>query len=607
MSARLPRHWLPLAAVLLGGVALLALRMRPTSPTTSESAFPAVRFTDVTEQAGIRFRHVNGAAGRKLLPETMGSGVAVLDFDADGRPDLFFVNGRAWPGQAGERATPALYRNNGDGTFADVTEATGLAVELFGMGAAVGDFDNDGFPDVFVTAVGGNRLFHNGAAPDARRFVDVSNRAGVWAADWPSVASATDFARWDRPIAFPSSAAWLDYDGDGRLDLFVCHYVTWSPALDLGINAVLPGVGRAYVPPTQFAGSNCTLYRNNGDGTFTDVSARAGVEVTEPTGLGDRRQPSGKALGVVVCDPDGDGWPDLLVANDTVRNFFFHNVPAGDSRKFEEVGLTANVAYADGRARGGMGVDYAEIRPGQPAAVIANFANEPDTLLALTRAQPLLFRDRAEADGLAGPSRGPMKFGAFFFDYDLDGRNDLFTCDGHLEPDIAASQPAQAYRQAAQLFWNTGRAEGGLFALVPESAVGAELYQPLVGRGCAYLDYDGDGDLDVVVTANGGPARLFRNDNNTGNNWLRLRLVGDGKRTNRDAIGAAVEVHAGGTVLRRAVSGARGYLSQSELVVTIGLGSAAAADRVIVYWPGGDLQEWSNLPANQVHRLKQAR
>jgi hypothetical protein len=607
MPARLSRRWLPLLVALLGGAALLAaLRLFTTPPAPSDASFPAVRFTEVTEQAGLHFRHVNGAIGQKLLPETMGAGVAVLDYDADGRPDLFFVNSRSWPGQAGERTTSALYHNTGDGTFADVTGAAGLDVSLYGMGAAVGDYDNDGFPDLFISAVGGSRLFHNEAGPGGRRFVDITNRASVGGAStWPSI-SATEFARWERPIPFPSSAAWLDYDGDGRLDLFVCHYVAWSPALDLGINAVLPGVGRAYVPPTQFAGSNCALYRNNGDGTFADVSARAGVEVSEPTGLGRLRQPSGKSLGVVVCDPDGDGWPDLLVANDTVRNFFFHNVPAGDSRKFEEIGLTANVAYADGRARGGMGIDYAQIRPDQPAAVIANFANEPDTLLTLARTKPLLFRDRAEVEGLAGPSRGPMKFGAFFFDYDLDGRNDLFTCDGHLEPDIAASQPTQAYRQPAQLFWNTGRAEGGLFALVPEAAIGSELYRPLVGRGCAYLDYDGDGDLDVVVTENGGPARLFRNDNRTGNNWLRLVLVGDGQRSNRDAIGATVEIHVGEAVLRRSVSGARGYLSQSELTVTVGLGTAAAADRVIVRWPDRTAREWTGLAAGRVHRLEQA-
>jgi hypothetical protein len=608
--ALLTRRRLPLLVALLGGagIAVLAVWVFPlisgsTAPTADRVPFPDVRFVDVTEQAGIRFRHVSGAAGRKLLPETMGAGVAVIDFDRDGRPDLFFVNSRPWPGQPGERPTPALYRNRGDGTFEDVTAAVGLNVPLYGMGVAVGDYDNDGWPDLFVTAVGGCRLFRN---VGGTRFEDVTERAGLPGGALPDV-PADEFHRWDRPIPWPTSATFLDYDGDGKLDLFVCHYVTWSPAHDLGVNAVLPGGGRAYVPPTQFPGAHCRLYRNLGGGRFEDVTEAAGVQVSDPVGRGGAPEPIGKALGVVVCDPDGDGWPDLIVANDTVRNFFFHNVPApGGGRRFEEIGLTANVAYADGRPRGGMGVDYAEVRPGRPAAVIANFTNEPNTLLALTSTQPLLFRDTAMTEGLAGPSRGPMKFGAVFLDYDLDGRADLLTCNGHLEPDIVVSQPLQSHPQPAQLFWNTGRAEQ-LFEPVPEAKAGTDLFRPLVGRGCASLDYDGDGAPDVVLTENGGRARLLRNDNRTGNHWLRLELEGDGERSNRSAIGAEVTVEAGGETRRWYVGGARGYLSQSELVVTVGLGRATKADRVTVRWPGKDAgaRTWTDLPADRVHRLKQ--
>jgi hypothetical protein len=593
------RHRVLLAALAggVGVVAAVALWLFPPSGSTAPQRdgvpFPDVRFTDVTDAAGLRFRHVNGAAGRKLLPETMGSGVAVLDYDRDGRPDLFFVNSRPWPGESGGRPTQALYRNQGNGSFEDVTRALGLDVTLYGMGAAVGDYDADGWPDLFVTAVGGSRLFHN---LGGKRFEDVTGGVGLPTDALPDV-SADEFHKWDKPIPWPASATFLDYDGDGRLDLFVCSYVTWSPAHDLGVNAVLPGGRRAYVPPTQFPGAHCLLYRNVG-GRFEDVSTTAGVQVSDPIGRGVAPEPIGKALGVVACDPDADGWPDLIVANDTVRNFFFHNRSSSNGgRRFEEIGLTTNVAYSDGRPRGGMGIDYAEVRPGQSAAVIANFTNEPNTLLALTSGNPLLFRDTAMLAGLAGPSRGPMKFGALFLDYDLDGNNDLLTCNGHLEPDIALSLPNQSYAQPAQLYWNTGR-DGLQFDLIPDEPPGMDLFRPLVGRGCAYLDYDGDGDLDVVLTENNGRARLFRNENRTRNNWLRLDVG--------DAIGAEVTIESGAAHRKRHIAGARGYLSQSEQVVTIGLGRATKADKVTVRWPGkeGGTRTWTDLEAGKVHRLQ---
>ncbi|HEV8061625.1 MAG TPA: CRTAC1 family protein [Gemmataceae bacterium] len=576
-------------------------------------AVPSVRFTDVTEAAGIRFRHFNGATGKKLLPETMGAGVAVLDFDGDGLQDLLFVDGCPWPGSPAPQTPPhlVLYRNRGDGTFEDVTVQVGLDASFYGMGVAVGDIDNDGFPDLFITGVGGNHLFHNVAGKaGARRFVDVTAEAGIAGpGGWPGSVNHEQFLSWNKSIAFASSATFVDYDGDGRLDLFVCYYVDWSPAKDLAIDASLTGIGRSYLQPTQFEGASCKLYRNVDGVHFRDVSAEAGVDVVEREGTdaNSRLRPVGKALGVVLCDPDEDGWPDLVVANDSVRNFFFHNVPGPDgSRRFVECGLTTNVAYAEGRARGAMGIDYGEYRPGKNALLIGNFANEPDTFLTLDNSKKLLFSDAALAVGLAGPSRRPLKFGALFFDYDSDGRLDLLTCNGHLEPEIAQVQQGQTYAQPVQLFWNTGDSQRQ-FEPVTEASAGPDLFRPMVGRGCAFLDFNGDGRLDVVLTANNGPARLLRNDGDLKHHWVRLTLKGDGTHSNVSAIGAQITVEAGKRILRRQVAGGRGYLSQSELPVTVGLGDAAVVDNVTVRWPGrdGSVQIWNDLTADRAYELKQ--
>jgi hypothetical protein len=564
-----------------------------------ETPFP-VRFVDVTERAGIYFRHFNGATGQKLLPETMGSGVAVFDFNGDGLPDILFINSRSWPGQStpkDKRTSPALYRNKGDGTFEDVTSAMGLDVELFGLGVAVADYDNDGWPDIFITAVGGNKLFHN---LQGKGFEDVTAKSGLESTSkWPT-GSSDEFLKTSETISFPSSAVWLDYDGDGLLDLFVCNYLTWSPADDLGIQAVLPNGARAYVPPTQFRGADCILYRNLG-GRFEDVTSKTGIRIQE------NGAPAGKALGVCVCDPDRDGWPDIIVACDTTRNLFFHNVPSKDGgRAFEEIGLMANVAYAEGRPRGGMGIDSADILPEHFAFAIANFSNEPNTLCQLRRTTPLGFTDIAVSSGLAGPSRAPMKFGTMFFDTRLDGHIDFFTCNGHLEPDITSAQSGQTYPQSAQLFWNGGDISP-MWQLATPEQIGTDLLHPMVGRGCAYLDFDGDGALDIVTTENGGRAKLFRNENTTGNNWIALKLAGNGKSTNRDGIGAEITVEAVGKIQRKYITTARGYLSQSDIVATFGLGGATKVDRVTVRWPGkdGKEQSWNGLEAKKRHELRQ--
>jgi enediyne biosynthesis protein E4 len=490
-----------------------------------------------------------------------------------------------------------------------VTKESGLAVTLYGMGVTVGDFDNDGWPDVFVTALGGCRLFRNVPVDPSdpkkgRKFVDVTASAGdLDRFDWPS---GGDFLRRETPISFPSSCAFLDYNNDGFLDLFVCHYITWSPEIDLKQGFTLQGHGRAYGPPRAFRGSHCALYQNvpvdpkdpSKGRTFVDVSAKAGIQVA-----GELGEPVGKSLGVTVCDVDGDGWPDIIVANDTVRNFLFHNQRDGT---FRERGQEAGVAYADGNARGAMGIDWGEYRPGRYAVVIGNFQNEPSTLLRLDHARRLLFSDVALSEGLAGPSRSTLRFGLFYFDYDNDGRLDLLTCNGHLEPDIRLVRSAESYRQPVQLFWNAGGRR--TFEPVTAEEAGPDLFAPLVGRGCAYADIDGNGTLDVVLTDNGGPARLLRNEGGTGNHWIRLTLEGDGKRTNTSAIGARVKLTAGGKVQHREVTGARGYLSQSELTLTFGLGKATAVEEVEILWPGrdGGRQVVRDLRVDQAHPIKQA-
>ncbi|MFL5340085.1 MAG: CRTAC1 family protein [Gemmataceae bacterium] len=597
-----------LLAGLAAGVFFLGppARTPPTNPAVRPGdavPVPRVKFTDITAQAGIRFRHTNGTFGRKLLPETMGSGVAFLDFDNDGKQDLLFINSRPWPGDSGSPPSMALYRNNGDGTFEDVTEKMGLAVPLYGMGVTVGDYDNDGWVDIFVTALGGCKLFRNDGG---KRFVDVTAEAGVGGPGaWPAGLSRDEFLKLDQPIAWPTSATFVDYDGDGRLDLFVCHYITWSPAADIAKGFALETGDRAYGRPVSFDGAQCVLYRNLDGRHFEDVSEKAGIRVTETTGS--RVRPVGKALGVVACDPDGDGWPDLVVANDTVRNFFFHNVAGLDgTRRFEEIGLPTGIALVGGEPRGGMGVDVGEYLPDRVAVAVANFADEPISFLGRSPSRPLLFTDLAPAVGVAGPSQRALKFGITFLDFDLDGRLDLLTNDGHLEPAIAKVRPAQTYAQVPELYWNTGQAR--TFEPVTPADASDELFAPLVGRGSAYADIDGDGDLDIVLTANGGPARLLRNDCDLKNHWVRFTLEGDGKRSNRSAIGAVVTVEAGSRVIRRTVSAARGYLSQSELPVTIGLAKADRIDRVTVRWPGsaaGPDTVLTDVAIDRAHTIRQ--
>ncbi len=522
---------------------------------------PAVRFSDATHDAGIGFVHTSGAAGEKLLPETMGSGLAFFDYDGDGDQDLLLVNGRHWPGHAGPAATPALYRNDGRGRFEDVTADAGLALSFYGQGVAVGDYDGDGRPDLFVSALGENHLFRN----LGDRFEETTQRAGVAGA----------------PDAWSTSAGFFDYDRDGDLDLFVCNYVVWSREIDLELNFTLNGVDRAYGPPKLYEGTHSYLYQNDGGGIFRDVSKAAGIQVDNPaTG-----RPMGKALALTFADVDRDGDLDVFVANDTVQNFAFRN--EGDGT-FRELGAHSGFGFDNnGMATGAMGIDVADAEDrGALAIGVANFANENSAYYVQQR-DPWHFVDVADALGIGSPSRLKLSFGLFFFDYDLDGRLDLLQANGHLEDEINQIQSSQTYRQAAQLFWNCSTAQRGCFAAVPEARLG-DLGRPIVGRGAAYADVDADGDLDVALTQTGGPARLIRNDQQLGHHWLRVRLVGP--PGNRSAIGARLELSAGGRTQRRFVMPTRSYLSQVELPVTFGLGETDRIDALRITWPDGSAQ-----------------
>jgi enediyne biosynthesis protein E4 len=567
------RGWL----LLLGSVVLLSAckqpaAVAPTAPTNEQAAVASpspsptpprpsgpIEFTDISTQAGMRFKHNTGAFGKKYLPETIGSGGAYFDYDNDGWQDILLVNSMNWPENKKRKSFPALYKNNKDGTFTDVTQQAGLGVEMYGIGVAIADYDNDGNDDVYITCLGPNRLFRN---VGGGKFSDVTGRAGVG------------------DPGFSTAAAWFDFDNDGKLDLFVGNYVEWSPETDQ--HCSLDGKNKSYCTPQTYKGQSPTLYRNRGNGTFENVTARAGVN-----------DPAGKTLGVALLDYDDDGWMDLFVANDTEPNKLYHNNKNGT---FSDNAIVAGVAFSEaGTARAGMGVDAADYDgSGKPGIVIGNFTNESIALYHNDGSG--LFTDEAPASGIGKLSAQSLTFAVFFFDYDLDGMLDIFAANGHVSDDIAVVQPTVKYAQPPHLFRNRGRKK---FEEVT-AKLGRALSRAIVGRGAAYGDIDNDGDLDLLITANNGPARLLRNDNANQNDLLRLKTVG--AKSNRNGIGAKVVVKTskGKTVYGMVRTGSS-YCSQSELPLTFGLGKPEEGVTLTleITWPGNQKETIANIKPNQ--------
>jgi len=540
------------------GLSLPSVFAAPLEPS------PGFRLVDVTGHAGLQFFHNSGAYGGKLLPETLGSGCAFLDYDSDGWQDILLINSMDWPGHKRQRSTLRLYQNNRNGTFADVTRAAGLDIEMYGMGVAVGDYNNDGFPDILITCVGQNRLFRN---TGKGRFVDVTKASGLGGRE-----------------ALSTSALWFDFDRDGLLDLFVCNYVKWSPERDVFCS--LDGKHKSYCTPEAYRGETCWLFHNRGNGTFEDVTASSGIFDS-----------SSKSLGVAMLDYDHDGWPDLVVANDTQPNKLYRNNRNGT---FKDVALEAGIAFsAEGKARAGMGVDVADLdNSGATTVAITNFDDE---MIGLYRLSNGNYSDVATQSGVGMVSKDKLGFGCAFLDADLNGALDLAVVNGHIDDTVRNIHGNVGYAQPPELFLNDGKGEFRDVA----SQVSSTFSQPKVGRGLAYGDFDRDGDLDLLITTNNGPAYLYRNDQLSGNKSIRVQLVGT--KSNCDAIGASVEIVAGDLRQSRWVKGGSSYLSQSELPITFGLGKRDHIDRLVIHWPSGSSEEYKNLTAGRAYKCLESK
>ena len=528
---------------------------------------PDVQFTDVTDRAGIDFRHQSSATTNKYLVETMGGGIALFDYDNDGRLDVFFTNGAriddpmahgARPDKSAPMFWNRLYRQNADGTFSDMTERaglTGMPQNYYGMGAAVADYDNDGFADLYVTNYGGNTLYRNGGDGT---FTDVTKHAGVAAGDWSA------------------SAGFLDYDNDGSLDLFVTRYVDWSFQNNRYCGEKKPGY-RAYCHPDNYGGLTDVLYRNNGDGTFTDVSVKAGIS-----------NPDGKGLGVSFADYDDDGFMDVYVANDSVQGFLYRNNGNGT---FSEVGLLAGVGFnEDGKTFAGMGVEFADYdNDGRPDIIVTDLSNERYRLFRQN--DDGSFRDATNMSGVGAATLPFSGWSTRFFDYDNDGWKDLFVAQGHVMDTIEKTSPNLRYLQPPLLLRNVS---GRFVRVMP----GAPFQREWAGRGAAFGDLDNDGDIDVVVSTTGQNAVVLRNDGGNRKRWLAIRAVGH--KSNRDGIGCRVRVvSASGLNQHFTVNTAVGYLSASDKRLLVGLGDESVAKLVEIRWPSGVLQRFENVKAGE--------
>jgi hypothetical protein len=538
--------------------------LRALGAAAGTTASPGFRLVDVTSSAGIHFQHNSGAFGGKFLPETLGSGCAFLDYDRDGWQDILLINGMDWPGHKQRHSTLRLYHNNGNGTFTDVTIHAGLDVEMYGMGVAVGDYDNDGFPDILVTCVGQNRLFHNTGKGS---FIDVTNASGL-----------------GKRLAFSTSALWFDYDRDGLLDLFVCNYVKWSPEHDVFCS--LDGKHKSYCTPEAYRGETCWLFHNRGNGTFEDVTASAGIFDS-----------SSKSLGVAMLDQDHSGWADLLVANDTQPNKLYRNQRNGT---FKDAAVEVGLAFSsEGKARAGMGVDVADFtNSGHSGVAITNFDNE---MTGLYEFSGKAYEDVAAQAGVGLASKSSLGFGCVFLDANLDGWLDLAVANGHIDETVRNIRGNVGYAQPPLLFLNNSK--GNFRDIATE--VGGAFDQPKVGRGLAYADFDRDGDLDLLLTTNSGPAYLYRNDQLAGNHSIRFRLVGT--KSNRDGIGSIIHIVSGGLSQSRLVKSGSSYLSQSELPVTFGLEKRDRVERVVIVWPSGRTEEFTNVAAGRCYECTEGK
>jgi enediyne biosynthesis protein E4 len=527
-----------------------------------------VTFTDVARAAGLSFTHNNAASAEKYLIETMGSGCGWIDYDQNGLLDIYLVNGAATRLYSPKRPLrSALYKNNGDGSFTDVTERAGVGAEgLFGMGVAVGDYDNDGFPDLFVLGYGRCILYHNNGDGT---FSDVTSKAGVG-----------NVGKWG------SSAAWFDYDNDGKLDLVIANYVDWSPENNFYCGSKGPGL-RSYCHPDVFHGQPPTMFRNNGDGTFTNVTVRSGLG-----------QKPGNGLGVVTFDYDNDGWQDIFIANDSMPNFLFHN--NGDGT-FREVAYSAGVAVGiDGQFEAGMGADAADTTGIGRLDLVVTHLDQQLARLYRNLGEGL-FEDATYGSKISYATFHMSGFGTRFMDFDNDGRRDLFMANGHVLDNIQRYHAETRYAEPKFMFRNAG---SGIFENVSDQ-LGPDFLLPRVSRGAAIGDFDNDGDLDILVSNNGQPPQLLRNDGGNLNHWLQLFLIGT--RSNRDAVGARVKVTAGNLVLYEERKGGMSYQSAQDPRLHFGLGQRSAIDQIEIKWPSGEVTELTNLEADQILAVEEGK